>query len=235
LGSKAVCGPSARHYRVGSSSPNAVDWHGEGSGVGSLFILEQVETEYDANSNPIKTTLRRRFHDETDTGALGTPSSGVNARVSYMASYYDLADRLTDSVNVGTNGGSAWTRPGSIPSRSDTVLVTSTVFDSAGRVWKVTDPKGLEARTEYDALGRTTKTIENYVDGTVGDDNDKTTEYTYSAAGMTSLTAKLTGGGGQTTEPGEGPGEFVQGCLDDGIRQKPPKLKAPQAVPSLGR
>jgi RHS repeat-associated protein len=56
------------------------------------------------------------------------------------------------------------------------------------------------ARTEYDDLGRTTRTIENYVDGVVGDDNDKTTEYTYGPAGMTSLTAKLTGGGGQTTE-----------------------------------
>jgi YD repeat-containing protein len=116
-------------------------------------------------------------------------------------------------VDVGTNGGSAWTRPGSVPSRSDTVLVSSTVYDAAGRVWKVTDPKAIEARTEYDALGRTTKTIENYVDGTVGDDNDKTTEFTYSAAGMTSLTAKLTGGGGQTTEPGEGPGDSSKAVL----------------------
>ncbi len=50
------------------------------------------------------------------------------------------------------------------------------------------------------ARSRKPKTIENYVDGTVSDLDDKTTEYTYSAAGMTSLTAKLTGGGGQTTE-----------------------------------
>ncbi len=63
-----------------------------------------------------------------------------------------------------------------------------------------TDPRGIENRTTFDKLGRTTKTIENYVDGTVSDADDKTTEYTYSAAGMTSLTAKLTGGGGQTTE-----------------------------------
>jgi YD repeat-containing protein len=34
----------------------------------------------------------------------------------------------------------------------------------------------------------------------VGDDNDKSTEYSYNATGMTSLTAKLIGGGGQTTE-----------------------------------
>jgi RHS repeat-associated protein len=163
-------------------------------------VLEQAETEYDANSHPIKTTVRQRFHDEADTGALGTPTTGVNARVSYSASYYDLADRLTATVDVGTNGGSAWTRPGTVPSRSDTVLVTSYAYDAAGRLWKVTDPKGLEARTEYDALGRTTNTIENYVNGTVSDTDDKTTEYGYGPAGMTSLTARLTGGGGQTTE-----------------------------------
>jgi RHS repeat-associated protein len=101
---------------------------------------------------------------------------------------------------VGTNGGSTWSRPSTVPSRSDTTLVTSVSYDSAGRSFETTDPLGLKARTYYDALGRTTKTIENYVDGVVGDDNDKTTEYTYGPAGMTSLTAKLTGGGGQTTQ-----------------------------------
>jgi YD repeat-containing protein len=78
--------------------------------------------------------------------------------------------------------------------------VTSTVYDSAGRVWKVTDPRALESRTTYDLMGRTVKTIENYADGTVSDADDKTTEYAYGPAGRTSLTAKLTGGGGQTTE-----------------------------------
>ncbi len=52
----------------------------------------------------------------------------------------------------------------------------------------------------FDSIGRATKTIANYVDGTVGDDNDKTTEYAFGPAGRISLTAKLTGGGGQTTE-----------------------------------
>jgi hypothetical protein len=45
-------------------------------------VLEQVETEFDANSNPIKTTLRRRFHDEVDIGPLGTPTMSMNARVA---------------------------------------------------------------------------------------------------------------------------------------------------------
>ena len=143
---------------------------------------------------------RERFHDASGTGALGSPSSGIGARVSYAGYYYDAGGRTTDVVNVGTNGGSSWTRPGTVPSRSDTVLVTSVTYDDAGRTFEVTDPRGLVNRTYYDALGRTTKTIENYVDGTVSDADDKTVEYAYNAAGMTSLTAKLTGGGGQTTE-----------------------------------
>jgi len=105
-----------------------------------------------------------------------------------------------DSVYVGTNGGTAWTRPSTVPARSDTALVSSVGYDSAGRSFETTDPKGLKARTYYDALGRSTKTIANYVDGTVSDTDDKTTEYAYGSSGMTNLTAKLTGGGGQTTE-----------------------------------
>lgn len=163
-------------------------------------VLSQDEMTYDASGLALLTTNRQRFHDETGTGALGTPTMGVNARVSYSASYYDAGDRPLHGVFVGTNGGSAYTRPGSVPSRSDTVLVTSTEYDSAGRAFKSIDPKGLESRTYFDALDRTVKTIANYVDGTVSDTDDKTTEYAFGPAGMISLTAKLTGGGGQTTE-----------------------------------
>jgi len=85
----------------------------------------QVETTYDADSNAILTTTRQRNHDETATGALGNATTAPKARVSYAAGYYDAANRLTDSVNVGTNGATAWTRPSTPPARSDTVLVTT--------------------------------------------------------------------------------------------------------------
>ena len=163
-------------------------------------VLSQDEMTYDASGLALLTTNRQRFHDETGTGALGTSTTGVKARVSYAGMYYDVGDRNTDSVYVGTNGGTAWTRPSTVPARSDTVLVSSVSYDSAGRSFETTDPKGLKARTYFDALGRTVKTIANYVDGTVSDSDDKTTEYTYGSSGMTNLTAKLTGGGGQTTE-----------------------------------
>src|SRR5262249_6470316 len=93
------------------------------------FVLSQTEATYDANSNPILVTTRQRFHDQSpQTGALGDPGSAPptpRARVSYVAGYYDSADRLTDTVDVGTNGGTVDTRPAMPPARSDIELVTS--------------------------------------------------------------------------------------------------------------
>jgi len=125
----------------------------------------------------------------------------AKARVSYAANYFDKANRTTDTVNVGTNVDSAYTRPGSVPSRSDTVLVTSYGFNSAGGLSDVTDSKGLLGKTYYDNAGRTTKTIENYVNGTVSDTDDKTVEYTYHANDqMKTLKAYLTSSTSETTE-----------------------------------
>ncbi|WP_162668091.1 polymorphic toxin-type HINT domain-containing protein [Gemmata massiliana] len=91
-------------------------------------VLTQTEYVYDPSGNVRQVTVRDRFHDATGTGALGTPTTGIAARVSYAGYYYDLADRMVAAVDVGTNGGSSWTRPGTVPSRSATVLVTSTKY-----------------------------------------------------------------------------------------------------------
>src|SRR5207247_1577331 len=142
-----------------------------------------AEFTYDANGNVILTTARERNHDETATGALGNATTTPKARVSYVADYYDAANRLTAVADVGTNGGSSYTRPSSAPSRSDTVLVTSVAYNAAGWAETTTDPRGLVGKTYYDNLGRVTKTIENYVDGTPSNGDDKTTEYTYDGSG----------------------------------------------------
>ncbi|MCE9554457.1 MAG: autotransporter-associated beta strand repeat-containing protein [Planctomycetes bacterium] len=164
-------------------------------------VLEQYETVYDAASNEILSISKARFHDETGTGELGDASSGVLARVSYAAMYYDEVDRQTDLVNVGTNGGSSYTRPGSVPSRSDTVLVTSYGYDESGWQSSVVDPRSIESRTEHDRLGRTTQTIQAYVDGAPSAADDLTTQYTYDGLGhVLTLTALLPGSTHQTTE-----------------------------------
>ncbi|MBO0698570.1 MAG: RHS repeat protein, partial [Zavarzinella sp.] len=164
-------------------------------------VLTQTEWQYDADGNPVFVTTRDRFHDETGTGTLGTPTSGVHARVSYRVMYYDLADRETTDVDVGTNGGTAYTRPATPDARDDDHHRTDFGYNAAGLMSDVTDPKGLLNKTYYDLLGRTTKTIENYVDGVVSDSDDKTTELTYDSGGhQATLRADLTGGGYQETK-----------------------------------
>ena len=98
------------------------------SSVSSDTVLTQTAYTYDSDGNLTETVTRDRFDSATGTGALGTPTTGINARVYYMGYYYNVESRQIASVNVGTNGGSAWTMPGSEPSRSSTVLVTSTSY-----------------------------------------------------------------------------------------------------------
>jgi RHS repeat-associated protein len=162
-------------------------------------ILEQSEIEFDASGNVIQTTRYARKHTASGTGALTT----TTGRVTYTASWYDDANRQTDTANYGTNGGSAFTRPGTAPSSSDTVLVTSTEYNSVGQAYKTTDPAGKESRREYDDAGRVTKTIDNYVNGTPdgGDpDEDIVVEMAYNSDGkLTTLTAKNPSTGDQVT------------------------------------
>ncbi|MEM1026511.1 MAG: LamG-like jellyroll fold domain-containing protein [Planctomycetota bacterium] len=168
------------------------------------LVLEQVETTYDDASNPILVTARQRFHDATGTGDLGTPTSTPEpkARVSYAASYYDQADRKTADVSVGTNGGTTYTRPTTVPTRSDDVLVSSYTYTPAGYLYESTDPTGTVTRFAYDDLGRTVTQIESYVDGTPSDTDDRITRYAYDGNGnLTTLTADLpTGEADQITE-----------------------------------
>lgn len=126
-------------------------------------ILEQNETSYDSAGNVLQTTSRQRYHNVPDTqlGPLGDPSTTPKARVTYTAQWADPLGRTVAAANYGTNGGSALSRPSTIPSRSDTVLVLSTIYDSAGNVESSTDPAGMVTRLEYDDRGRETAKILN--------------------------------------------------------------------------
>ncbi len=169
--------------------------------VASDDVLEQTQTVYDANSNVIETIDSQRSPDASGTGPLAPATDGVEAVVYYTATYYDAADRPIADVNVGTNGGSSWTRPDDVPSRSDDVLVTSYSYNVAGLVEDVTDPMGIVSRTEYDALGRTTETIANYTGSAETADSDVATQYTYDGDNnVLTVTADEPGGAYQTTE-----------------------------------
>ena len=163
-------------------------------------VLEQSEVSYDASGNVIQITAYVRKHTEGGTGELTTSS----ARVTYTASWFDGANRQTATANYGTNGGSAFSRPSSPPARSDTVLVTSTEYNTAGLAYQTTDPAGKVAQGEFDDAGRTTKQIGDYVDGnpaTGSSDEDVTVEMAYNSDGqVTTLTAKNPTTGDQVTK-----------------------------------
>jgi YD repeat-containing protein len=146
-------------------------------------VLEQTDTLYDNDGNPILVTTRQRFNTDTGLGGLGTPTTGNEARVSYVGYYYDLDNRLIATANAGTNGGNVWTRPASVPASSSTLLVSVQSYNGAGLVDTTTDPQGIQTKTYYDAAGRVTKTIQDYTNGVVTNNSNQTTEYGYDGDG----------------------------------------------------
>jgi YD repeat-containing protein len=107
-------------------------------------VLDQTEYTYDADGNTILTVDRQRNHDETTGGPLGNETTTPKARVYFTADYFDAANRLTNEVNVGTNGGTAYTRPSTPDARSDTVLRTDTSYagDNVQQVQLTGNPRG---------------------------------------------------------------------------------------------
>ena len=157
----------------------------------------------------IQTTQKQRYHNAPDTqlGALGDPSTTPKARVTYAVNYPDTLGRTQATANYGTNGGTALTRPETIPNRSDTVLVNSQTHDNTGKIFETMDPLGMVTRFEHDDAGRETARIENYQELTLSvepdeedcapsEDTNRTTLYTYTPddekATMTAINSRTT-------------------------------------------
>ena len=176
------------------------------------------ETQYYLESTTgnrlAEVTISRFYDDTTFTGSLDpdTDHSSVdqtgstfgadkiNGRVQIVATCFDGLDRPEHRALVGTNGGSDFDRDtfSTPPTRSDTLLVTSTTYNDDGSLKEITDPAGIVTRYEYDDLGRTTKQSENYVDGTPGgganDDEDRVIKYEYTDGLKTKYIADMPSG-----------------------------------------
>ncbi len=87
------------------------------SSVTNDIIFDQSQTQYDAASNVIFTTMRQRWDNAKGTGALNGPSgSQPKSRDSYTANWSDALGRTIATANYGTNNNSgAPTRPDTVP------------------------------------------------------------------------------------------------------------------------
>ena len=170
-----VSRPTGQYFSTNSSTdyPYPVD-------VSDDAVYRQVETSYDNASNVVEQLTRERFHDATGTGGLTDPSgSQPKAQVTYVANWPDPLGRIANVGNYGTNQGTALSRPDTVPTRSDTVLITTVAYNSAGRAYQTTDPLGKVNQSAFDAMGRVTQLIENY-----GGSPERETDYVYHANGQ---------------------------------------------------
>lgn len=181
------------------------------------IVYEQHQTRYDATHDTVvmRVSIERLYSDyggsetaaELDTNADGdnllltmsttAASSNVKGRPRITAYWYDRMKREKTRAEYGTHLLANFDRDGlSEPSASASdKLVTKTAYATDGTVLDVTNPRGIVNRTEHDALGRTTKEIRNYLDGTPnGSDEDVTIRYEYAKGLRTRYVADLPSG-----------------------------------------
>ena len=179
-------GVSRRTVTFKSVNPSD-DTYAEASSVSTDTVVEQEEVFYDSASNINRVAARLRFHDETTQGALASPTISPKARVSHTAYYSDALGRAVAKASFGTNGGANFTRPVTVPSRSDTVLVDSTDYgwsllnagESFNRSESVTnyDPKSIPTRLRWNSAHWIVETVKDL--GGIS----KTTQVTYNSDG----------------------------------------------------
>ncbi len=190
--------------------------YAEAGNVDGDTILEQSESTYDDASNMIQSTIRQRYHNApaSQTGELKNPSTNPKARVTYVAAYPDAFGRQQATADYGTNGGTVLSRSSTIPARSDTILVTSQVYDEPGNLESTTDPTAMMTKLEYDDAGRQTASIANYLPSTsssssssasgtcqASDDTNVTVRTAYNADGnVSTITAENSATGDQVTQ-----------------------------------
>jgi hypothetical protein len=189
------------------------------------IVLEEHQVVFDTpKDDAILEFAIQRFHTDYGTGettgaldqdgGLKTLTSGqTKGRAQIEALWYDRFGRVTERVAYGTYGGSTFDFASvSKPSGStDTALLTSFEYQTDGTLLKIRSPKHTSGTPdvtyfEYDAAGRRTKEVHNYVDGSPSGEgssgdpvDDQTTLFTYENGLLKTLVADLPGTGNDQT------------------------------------
>ncbi|NOT30299.1 MAG: hypothetical protein HOP15_07615, partial [Planctomycetes bacterium] len=179
------------------------------------YVLEEYQTAYESGtSDDVLMSVRiDRLHNDwgggSTTGALDTnadidallvTAANLAGRPQITCSWHDRFGRVTDQVQYGDYAGANFDGDGlSLPSRSDTALVTTYSYGTDGEVQSTTDPRALVARTERDDAGRTTKEIKNYSSGVnsgnpANPDDNQTVRYEYVDGLRTKIVADMPSG-----------------------------------------
>jgi RHS repeat-associated protein len=123
------------------------------------------------------------------TDALGNATSFSYTSEGYLETVTDARGVVTKYI-YNTLGQRTQTILNFIDGNYDSAhpdqdIVTTYVYDNAGRLWKTIDAQNHETRTDFDAAGNLTQTIKNYNDGLYNanqPDQDIVTKMTYDAA-----------------------------------------------------
>ena len=203
-------GRMARTYVLGYTDDT--DYSAAGT-LTSDVVLEEHQTVYESSDsdNVVMRIRILRFHDDLKNETTGVLDEGfttpltstyadLNGYRQMEVRWYDALDRVTTVANLGTygTGNYTWTSGGVFTSSSATELVTETVYNDDGTVSIARDAEDRETRFTYDALGRMTKQIANYVNGSPSGANgadDVITLYTYTDGHRTKLIADIDGNG----------------------------------------
>jgi YD repeat-containing protein len=194
-------------YTSFDSNESLYGGYSDADDVTNDTVIEQSRSCYDNGGRLVASVLYQRLEsDNSSTGALNAGNSYATDSVFW----YDKADRQIASAFYGRETAAERTAgtylfsgtairdtnangipdiaEGSAPSpnTSDDYIVTKTEYNPAGLAYRTTDNKGHVAETQFDLLGRTTKTIGNYGDGAASEtetDTNQIVELEYDSKG----------------------------------------------------
>jgi RHS repeat-associated protein len=175
--------------------------------VANAVVMEQREFAWDDGGNLLGSITRLRFDTATGNGELKDPGNAPEARASYVASYPDALGRVIATADYGAKASATWTRPSTVPARSDDTLVNSTTYDAAGNATVTNDPADIATTRAYDNSDRIVSLVENAAGSVPA---KRTTHYEYTDDGwLRKLKCDNATTGQQVTE-------WVYGVTDGG-------------------